>query len=143
MRGISMLIKQGVVPVMGGPVRLVGGDPTTPKGVTLILGAGWTQKSNDQFVFDVPPGDNFTSMQFDGLQIGAQYQMSLVATASAGYGGMVLRPGDFADDVPIQADGAYNFTFTAQNSNGITRFAPVDVTGVTRITFSLLKLVAL
>ena len=131
------------MPVCGGPVELIGKDLTVPKGGSLILGAGWTQKSNDQFVFDVPPGTNTTTMQFSGLVIGAQYRISFVTSAATGYGGMAFRPGDFADDTDITQDQAWVITFEAQNSNGITRFTPQDVTGVSRITFSLLKLVAL
>lgn len=139
--GKVKLIRKGVVPMHGAPVCLFGADNTLPKDAGWIIGTGWTQLSNDAFVFDVPPGDNFTSLQMNGLVIGANYRLRLNAVAKGGgYGGMVLRPGDFADDVAIQADGSYDFIFEAQNSNGITRFSPVDVTGVVQIVFSNIKL---
>ena len=140
---MTMLIRKNVAPMIGSPVRLLGADPTTPKGIDLILGAGWTQKSNDQFVFDAPPGTGTTTMQFSGLVIGAMYRITFISTAATGYGGMAFRPGDFADDTDITQDQFWDITFEAQNSNGITRFTPQDVTGVSRITFSVLKLVAL
>lgn len=140
---MTMLIRKNVAPMIGSPVRLLGADVTVPKGVTITLGEGWTQKTNDQYVFDVPPGAAFKPLSFVGLTIGAQYRIRFVASAATGYGTMVFRPGELGFDTVIAADGAYDITFTAQDTNGVSRFLHTDVTGVSRITLSLLKLVPL
>ncbi len=91
----------------------------------------------------MPPGGTFDPMQFIGLTIGNSYRISFVASSSTGYGTMFFRPGILGVDTPIDSDGAKSIDFTAQDANGVTRFLHTDVTGVTQIGISALKLVAL
>ena len=64
-----------------GAVKLMGEDLTLPKDAGWLIGTGWTQLSNDAFRFDVPPGDNFTSLQMQGLNIGSNYRIRFNAVA--------------------------------------------------------------
>lgn len=141
--GQVRLIRKGVVPILGAPVRLLGADTVLPKDSNFVLGTGWTQLTNERFEFTVPPGANFQPLQFKGLNIGSQYRLTFETAATAGYGNCVFRPGELGLDVPIAADGPYDITFTANNVNGQSRILHIDITGVSRITFDSLKLVAL
>lgn len=138
---MGQIIRPGVAANPGSPVKLLGGKAAVPKGVEVVLGTGWTRKSASEYVFDVPPGAQFNPLQFQGLLIGGNYNLKFIATAQTGYGAMVFRPGELGLDLAINADGAYDHDFVANNTNGESRFLHTDVTGVTRITISGLKLV--
>lgn len=135
----TAIIRSGVVYNGAGKVKLFSGQSTVPKGVSVLLGEGWTKKATGQYVFDVPPGSTFKPLQFAGLQIGGSYNIKFTTVAQTGYGGMLFRPGVLGLDTVINADADYDVDFVAQDSNGITRFLHTDVTGVSRITVAITK----
>lgn len=118
--------------------------PTPGDGVWKSLGAvvpsnirvpDWTEIiKGSTYRFDVPPGTIFRPIEWRQFTILDIYLARFSVTgAMAPPGGFFFRPGDFADDVDLDEPVTYTFIFEAQDTNGWSRIAHEDVTGVTSV----------
>jgi len=107
-----------------------------PGGLNEVsLSPGWSRVGLNDYQFDVPPGANFSTLTFDNVVVGNNYNIKFTASGDLPVTALVFRPGDFAEDTTI-TPGSYDIDFLADNLNGTTRFAVQDITGVTQFTIS-------
>lgn len=101
--------------------------------------AGWENVSGNNWTFDAPPGAAFNPLEFTNLVIGDDYKVTFTAGGDLNIN-FLFRPGELGIDLAIDSAGDYERDFTAQNSNGQSRFLHRDVTGVNQVTLSALRI---
>ena len=99
-----------------------------------VTGLGyWVKESSGHYAFNVPPGTAWSPLRFSNLALGYSFRVTFTVVGDVSGSSFVFRPGAVADDLVILSTGDYDKVFTAQSSNGLTRFTHKSVAGVARV----------